>query len=444
MKTTMGNSASKILLRKRLNKNNDSGFIRKKRLSASVGTLINDTHSLMNEKIQLLYIGSNDDLIYQLAMHPLISLVSGKTFPEVKSLFNSREKTDVILCERFLTGGDGLKVFRLLAETIDMERIPFILIAPQYEEGLMKTTLKLGIDDLYILPIPSVEDLVKRIDFLMKFKNNEVVSELVMHQPTLSRIPLSKRLFDIVVASAALVLLSPVLILVMIAIRLESKGKVYYTSVRVGRKPFHFYKFRSMRNGAEDELKKLAKIRNQYSSKEPEREMDLKTPCPCSKKDNFTSCSPSLFTESYSICETWYTKQKTITEKSKPHFIKIPDDPRVTKVGRIIRNTSIDELPQLINVIKGDMSIVGNRPLPVYEAEKLTFDTMAKRFLAPAGLTGLWQVEKRGKKGVMSDEERKQLDNQYAQLFLENKYSLFYDLKLILRTIPVLIQKESV
>jgi lipopolysaccharide/colanic/teichoic acid biosynthesis glycosyltransferase len=69
---------------------------------------------------------------------------------------------------------------------------------------------------------------------------------------------------------------------------------------------------------------------------------------------------------------------------------------------------------------------------------------MARRFLAPAGLTGLWQVEKRGRKGAMSDEERKSLDIQYAELFLKNKYSLLYDMKLIMKTLPVLVQKESV
>jgi len=69
---------------------------------------------------------------------------------------------------------------------------------------------------------------------------------------------------------------------------------------------------------------------------------------------------------------------------------------------------------------------------------------MSKRFLAPAGLTGLWQVEKRGRKGVMSDEERKLLDNQYADLFIDKKYSFIYDIKLIMKTLPVIVQKESV
>jgi len=84
------------------------------------------------------------------------------------------------------------------------------------------------------------------------------------------------------------------------------------------------------------------------------------------------------------------------------------------------------------------MSIVGNRPLPLYEAEKLTTDKYALRFLAPAGLTGLWQVEKRGK-GKMSEEERLMLDNTYAE-----NHSFWYDIKLILKTIPALLQKENV
>jgi len=113
-------------------------------------------------------------------------------------------------------------------------------------------------------------------------------------------------------------------------------------------------------------------------------------------------------------------------------------------VGKFIRNTSIDELPQLINVLKGDMSIVGNRPLPVYEAELLTIEKMSKRFLAPAGITGLWQVELRGKGGDMSEDERKRLDNEYADHFAGDNYSFWYDIGLILRTIPALLQKDTV
>ncbi|MGL5317369.1 MAG: sugar transferase, partial [Bacteroidales bacterium] len=112
---------------------------------------------------------------------------------------------------------------------------------------------------------------------------------------------------------------------------------------------------------------------------------------------------------------------------------------RITVVGRFIRKYSIDELPQLFNVLKGDMSIVGNRPLPLYEAELLTKDDSIDRFLAPSGITGLWQVEKRGDSGKMSAAERKDLDVYYA-----NHFSLAMDMKIIFRTFTSFIQKENV
>jgi len=252
-------------------------------------------------------------------------------------------------------------------------------------------------------------------------------------------------LFDLFVAISALIVLSPILLLIVLAIRLESKGKVYYISKRVGREPFDFYKLRSMRVGADKELTKLAKDKNQYATESQHSEIDFSKPCPvCAKLPIGKSCSPMLHIGPYQICDYWYNTQKREVAKTKSAFIKISDDPRITKVGKFIRNTSIDELPQLINVIKGDMSIVGNRPLPVYEAELLTRGLMSKRFLAPAGITGLWQVELRGKGGVMSKEERMRLDNEYADHFTKGNYSFWYDLKLILRTIPALFQKDTV
>ena len=398
----------------------------------------------MNEKINLLYIGTNTEAIKKLMEHPRISLDKMENVTLIEKTINSVSKPDVILCERVISGGDGFLAYQILSKYLSWNSVTFFLIAEKYENGIAEHAMKQGIDDLYVLPLPSNEDLLSRIDFLRKYKKQKQVEK--SHSLPISRykIPLSKRLFDIVVASSALILLSPFLLLVMIAIRIESKGKVFYSSVRVGQKPFNFYKFRSMRIGAEDELKKLARKKNQYITHEPAAEVDFTKPCKCMQKKDFVYCSPVLHTDKYSICDTWYVKQKTKAEKATPPFIKIPDDPRVTKVGKIIRNTSIDEIPQLINVLKGDMSIVGNRPLPLYEAEKLTSDDMAKRFLAPAGLTGLWQVEKRGRKGAMSDDERKSLDLQYAELFLQKKYSLDYDMKLIMRTLPVIVQKESV
>lgn len=144
-----------------------------------------------------------------------------------------------------------------------------------------------------------------------------------------------------------------------------------------------------------------------------------------------------LVGDDFVVAESDFAKQNN--EEKNNAFIKIENDPRVTKVGRFIRKYSIDELPQLFNILKGDMSVVGNRPLPLYEAEKLTGDTSIDRFMAPAGLTGLWQVEKRGDSGTMSAEERKQLDIRYGQT-----YNFALDMKIIFKTLTAFVQKENV
>lgn len=144
-----------------------------------------------------------------------------------------------------------------------------------------------------------------------------------------------------------------------------------------------------------------------------------------------------LVGDDYLINQKQYTEERQ--DGINNPYIKLKDDPRVTKVGHYIRKFSIDELPQLINILKGDMSIVGNRPLPLYEAELLTSDEYVERFVAPGGLTGLWQVIDRGKKGRTSSEERKQLDIQYAR-----EFSFKLDMKILFKTFTSFIQEENV
>ncbi len=401
---------------------------------------------MMENLLKILYIGRSTEGIIELRTHSDVSLVHKSNMLEAANYLKSENKPDVVISEIYISGGDGIEMHNWIRERPEFDRIAFILISYEFKVELFNTALKNRIDDYFVLPFPSAESIVSRIRFIVEFRHKYSLTTYVgKNQDIKYEMPLSKRLFDLFVATSALFVLSPVLLLIVIAIRLESKGKVYYISKRVGREPFDFYKLRSMRTGADKELNKLAKDKNQYSITSDHAEIDFSKPCPvCAKLSDNKTCSPILHIGPYEICDFWYNTQKREVAKTKSAFIKISDDPRITKVGKFIRNTSIDELPQLINVIKGDMSIVGNRPLPVYEAELLTRGVMSKRFLAPAGITGLWQVELRGKGGVMSEDERMRLDNEYADHFIGDSYSFWYDLKLILRTVPALFQKDTV
>ncbi|MEO3363200.1 sugar transferase [Bacteroides xylanisolvens] len=249
------------------------------------------------------------------------------------------------------------------------------------------------------------------------------------------RLPLWKRTFDIFFSGMAILCLSPLLIFTALAIRLESKGPIIYKSKRVGSnyQIFDFLKFRSMYTDADKHLKDFNAL-NQYQQEDEdiwgeELEPDI--------NEEADEEEILLISDDFVISEEDYINKKS-KEKSNA-FVKLENDPRITKIGRIIRKYSIDELPQLINILKGDMSIVGNRPLPLYEAELLTSDEHIDRFMGPAGLTGLWQVEKRGEAGKLSAEERKQLDITYAKTF-----SFWLDIKIILKTVTAFIQKENV
>lgn len=399
----------------------------------------------MENVIKILYVGNAAENIERLSKASMFSLTLAENTLKAVDFLKSKEDPDAIICETNIPGGDGFQMFGWVRERPKFNEVPFILVAPEFKEELFKKAFNQRVDDFFVTPLSSAENLAGRIEFLDQFRKKIAPATIGITKEIPYKMPVTKRIFDVLVSFFALLFLSPILLIIVLAIRLESKGKVYYISKRVGRKPFDFYKLRSMRTGSDAELSKLAKDKNQYNTAAKQAEIDFSLPCPrCSELPEGQTCSPILHIRNYNICDYWYNVQKKEVAKSKSAFIKIVDDPRITKVGKFIRNTSIDELPQLINVLKGDMSIVGNRPLPVYEAELLTQDAMSKRFLAPAGITGLWQVELRGRGGDMSEEERMRLDNEYADHFAGNNYSFFYDLKLILRTFPALFQKDTV
>ncbi len=348
----------------------------------------------------------------------------------------SRENLPIcaIISESEVISPDGI----FLLETLQNSKftdVPYFIIPSKVTDNLNKLCIRAGVADIFLPPVKK-EEVSTRVNFLIKYWPS-MKSKVRPAKIDVYKIPIAKRLFDIFFSSAAIVMLSPLLLLIIIIMKLESKGPVFYYSLRVGTgyKIFKFYKLRSMYVNADKRLKDLVHL-NQYGSKENLPDwLNSNILCDDCVK-NGTVCQQVLYADKNAWCEKNYISHRKALAGSA--FIKLKNDPRITKLGRLLRNTSIDELPQLWNVLIGDMSIVGNRPLPLYEAEKLTTDKYALRFKAPAGITGLWQVEKRGK-GEMSEEERLQLDNAYAE-----NHSFVSDLKLILKTIPALFQKENV
>ena len=295
--------------------------------------------------------------------------------------------------------------------------------------------LKAGINNT--IKYETSQEALKDLSTFLKRRKDQKIKALQLKAQNINafRLPLWKRTFDIFFSGMAILCLSPLLIFTALAIRIERKGPIIYKSKRVGSnyQIFDFLKFRSMYTDADKHLKDFNAL-NQYQQEdediwgeEPEAEVN----------EEIDEEEILLISDDFVISEEDYINKKS-KEKSNA-FVKLENDPRITKIGRIIRKYSIDELPQLINILKGDMSIVGNRPLPLYEAELLTSDEHIDRFMGPAGLTGLWQVEKRSEAGKLSAEERKQLDITYAKTF-----SFWLDIKIILKTVTAFIQKENV
>ena len=194
-----------------------------------------------------------------------------------------------------------------------------------------------------------------------------------------------KRIVDLIGSICALVVAAPLMIAIAITIRRDSPGPILFAQERVGLggRRFRMLKFRTMRNGADSEKKALAHL-------------------------NHTG---------------------------DPRLFKIPNDPRVTNLGRLLRRWSLDELPQLWNVLVGDMSLVG--PRPFFESDLETYeDDHFLRLGAKPGITGLWQVS--GRSGIVDFERVVALDTEYVR-----NWSLLLDLRILLRTVPAVLGRRG-
>jgi exopolysaccharide biosynthesis polyprenyl glycosylphosphotransferase len=225
-----------------------------------------------------------------------------------------------------------------------------------------------------------MEILIDRAEFVP----GQTVPLFTLRPPVFEGIDYAlKRTFDLTLSIAGLMLLSPVLLVIAIAVKLSSRGPIFYRSIRPGMagKPFYCFKFRTMREHA-DQI-----------------QADL---------EPLNESSGALF--------------------------KIRHDPRLTKVGRVLRRFSLDELPQLVNVVRGEMSLVGPRPLPMRDFERLE-EWHKKRYLVLPGITGLWQVSGRSE---LDFDDLVRLDFLYLE-----RWSILLDLSILLKTIPAVLSRRG-
>ena len=398
--------------------------------------------------IGIVYLGKNPNTRDKLKYVPGQIVRMTSTYKDAAKLCVPRVKNEhfIVFFERGVISEDITSITYLKKKCPGLY---IILLTGLLSNEERLTYQKCGISDT-LNKDSSVTEINKKIQFITSRENilfdDKASSKNILH----FKIPIWKRTFDIVFSLIALIILSPVFIITAIAIKLESNGPVLFKSKRVGTNytVFDFLKFRSMFMDSDKRLKELSKTQNQYSDKIEEPVVPVGHFN--ANVDDNTAIGDDLGAEmlisdeevmlvgdDFVVSESSFNKQKN--EDINNAFVKIENDPRITKVGHFIRKYSIDELPQLVNILKGDMSVVGNRPLPLYEAEKLTSDDSIDRFMAPAGLTGLWQVEKRGDSGKLSADERKQLDITYGQT-----YNFILDMKIIFKTLTAFIQKDDV
>lgn len=397
--------------------------------------------------IGVIYLGSDEKMLLRMKYVPGQTVSNARNYTEVPHLCAPKTKGEhfIVFIQSTQPSGDATAIRYLHAKC---SNVYLVLLTKEMNNEQRKMYQQAGVNDTLNSDV-SVTELTKKISFISD-REDILFNEIAPSRRILKfQIPIWKRLFDIAFSLVSIICFSPIFLLTALAIRLESKGPVIFKSKRVGTNYtiFDFLKFRSMYSDADRRLKELSSTMNQYAQENTKAKTvplgEVAENAAINKglvDDDEVMIGDDevmLVGDDFVVAENDFNKQRQ--NENENAFVKIENDPRITKVGRFIRKYSIDELPQLFNILKGDMSVVGNRPLPLYEAEKLTADSCIDRFMAPAGLTGLWQVEERGKGGGMSAEERKQLDITYGQT-----YCFSLDMKILFRTIFAFKQDKNV
>ena len=314
---------------------------------------------------------------------------SGKHIEAVADALADRSRTRVqivgyvALAERPPNGLRSLGMLSELPQVLERERIQEVIIAdPDFPQEkaveLVDLCHQRGVT-VHVAP-STMEILIDRAEFVP----GQTVPLFTLRPPVFEGIDYAlKRSFDLVLSTIGLMILSPLLLAIAVAVKLSSRGPVIYRSTRPGMagKPFDCFKFRTMREHAEQIQDDLEPLNEQ---------------------------SGALF--------------------------KIRQDPRLTRVGRLLRRFSLDELPQLVNVVRGEMSLVGPRPLPTRDFERLE-DWHKKRYLVLPGITGLWQVSGRSE---LDFDDLVRLDFLYLE-----RWSIFLDLSILIKTIPAVLSRRG-
>jgi lipopolysaccharide/colanic/teichoic acid biosynthesis glycosyltransferase len=338
-----------------------------------------------NQKnLKIIHLGSDPEYTSPIKFNDYI--VEINSFDNVFSAIqwiSSNGLPDAMVCEKLLPAGNGFDFYDFWIEVFDQKKlIPYILLIDDVKPSFNPDNQYKRIEIAALNP-DHPELLIQKILQLQQGindkKGNTTTSPNVLSGYQISFL---KRLADLLLGIFGLIITAPFMVIIMLAILFESKGRAIYASKRVGTgyHVFNFYKFRS----------------------------------------------------------TYLYPDSKVKELSQHN-----PNPKITKVGQLIRKFSLDELPQVINLIKGDISLVGNRPLAMFEAEMLTTSDWKNRMHAPAGVTGLWKIEPRRNWKRLSTEERQKLDNRYDEI-VKKSFSCLTDFSIILRTIPVILRRRNV